>query len=257
MDKFIEDLARKAGKILKDRFGKAHTVRIKTKGNATDVVTEADLAAEKLIVSAIKKKFPEHGIVAEEEHAYHEGQDYVWYIDPLDGTYNFTRGIPVFCVMIGLAYKGRMRQSIIFDPIHDWMYYAARGKGAYLNTTRITCGGQKTFQNSYGLYAGNISHQEKIIMMKRLLRQAQQEPFWMTGTGSAGISSGYVAQGACDWWVSLNGGPWDYAAGALILEEAGCVMQTKEGRPWKPGDTSLIVANKYLHPQLMRLVRGN
>ncbi len=253
-DKFIQDIARKAGKVLKDRFGKVHTVRAKE--NPTDVVTEADMAANRLIVSAIRKKFPAHGIVSEETGNHQEGADYLWYIDPLDGTFSFSRGTPIFCTMIGLSYKKQPILSTIFDPNVDRFYFAKRGKGAFLNGAHIRCSAQKTWAYSYGMGPANLRRLEAVDMLQKFVTHARKEPFWLSSFGSLGVSVGYTACGARDWYMAGLCDDHEAPTAALLLKEAGCVVTNKEGKPWKMGENSILAANKYLHPQLLRLVRG-
>lgn len=253
-DKFIQTLARGAGKILSGFFGKAQIV--KTKTHPADVVTEADLAAEKFIVFAIKKNFPNHGIVAEESGNHFSGCDYVWYIDPLDGTFSFSRGNPIFCTMLGLTYKKRPLLSAIYDPSLKRLYFAKYGKGAFLNGTRIHCSAKKEWVYSYGVGPTNLRRQSTIDYMTRLLKQARKEPFWMGALGSVGISVGYAACGARDWFATGSVSAHEAPTSALLLKEAGCQVSNQIGKTWKLEDTAIVAANKYLHPQLLKLVRG-
>ena len=254
MDKFIQDLARRAGSVLSSYFGKAKVVR--TKKHPADVVTEADMASERLIRNAIRKRFPGHGIVAEEGENHHDGADYVWYVDPLDGTYNFSRGTPIFCVMIGLARRGQPLLSAIYDPSLKRMYFAKRGKGAFLNGKRVRCSSRKVWEYSFGVSPVNMSRPATQAFMSRLMRYAKTTPFWMNGFGSIGISGAYVACGARDWYATLNCCAWEAPSLALLLQESGCKVTNTQGKLWRMGDFSFVAANQYLHPQLLRLVRG-
>lgn len=254
MDKFIQDIARKAGNVIKAGFGTAKVVR--TKKHPADVVTEADLAAEKLITTAIRKCFPTHGIVAEESGTHNGEAEYVWYIDPLDGTFSFSRGTPVFCTMVGLSYKKEPILSVIFDPNVDRFYFAKRGKGAFLNGKRIRCSTQKDWAYSYGMGPTNLRRSETIDMLQKFASKARKEPFWLSSFGSFGVSVGYTACGARDWYMAGYCNDHEAPTASLLLKEAGCVVTTKEGKPWRMGDGSMLAANKYLHPQLLRLVRG-
>jgi len=253
-DTFIQDLALKAGRVLTRNFGKAKVVR--RKRHPADVVTEADLAAEKLIVSAIRKRFPTHGIISEELGQERSSAEYVWYIDPLDGTFSFSRGTPVFCTMIGLAYKNQPILATIFDPNLDRLYFAKRGHGAFLNGARIRCSTQKTWAYSYGVGASNLRRPETVAYMERLLQYAKKVPFWMGSFGSIGLTAGYVACGARDWFGTAKSSAWEAPTMALLLQESGCLVSNSIGRPWKLGDISIFASNKYLHSQLMRIVRG-
>lgn len=254
MDKFIQDLARRAGRVLQSRFGKTHTVR--AKAHATDVVTEADLAAEHLIKSAIRRGYPSHGIVAEESGHHRAEAEYVWYVDPLDGTFNFSKGTPLFCTMIGLVHEKRPLLCAIYIPTFDYLYFAKANKGAFLNNQRVHCSTQKTLANSYGCGPTHFRRPETIAVMERLLKQSYQTPFWMSGLGSAGVHAAFTTSGVRDWYISTRSGECEVPTMALMLKESGCVVTNKDGQPWRLGDTSVIAVNKYLQPQLLRLVQG-
>jgi myo-inositol-1(or 4)-monophosphatase len=151
MDTFIKQLAKTGGEIVGKKFGK---IGVKyTKKDAKDVVTEADLAANKVITNAIKKKYPNHSIISEETGEEMTGSDYCWIIDPLDGTLNFATNVPLFGTMIGLAYKGEMILSAIYFPCTKEMLFAKRGKGAFLNGKRVHCSAQKKWNQSYGIFS--------------------------------------------------------------------------------------------------------
>src|SRR6516164_4843004 len=129
----MQELAREAGTLLMSFFG---TVAIEYKGEV-DLVTQADRASEKMIVERIRKQWPEHDLVGEEGSRRESGSDFRWYVDPLDGTTNFAHGYPVFCVSLGLEYKGKRFAAVVYDPTRDEMFAAEQGSGAYLNGKRI------------------------------------------------------------------------------------------------------------------------
>ncbi len=254
LDSFIQNLARQAGSVLSSYFGRARVVR--TKKHPADVVTEADMAAEKLITATIWKRFPKHGIIAEEGGNHNEHSDYVWYVDPLDGTFNFSRGTPIFCTMIGLSYKKKPLLSAIYDPSLDRLYFARSGKGAFLNDQTIHCSTRKDWAYSYGIGPTNLRRPSTIDFVLRLAKYAKEKPFWLSTFGSVGISAGYMACGTRDWHAIGFCAPHEAPTAALLLREAGCKVTNTQGVPWKLGDTSIVAANKFFHPQLMRLVRG-
>src|SRR3989344_3946052 len=145
MENFIKQLVRDSGKILSSKFGKIGVSH--TKANPLDVVTQADLLADKLIVGRIKKKFPKHAIISEEsgEHNQHR---YKWIIDPLDGTSNFASKIPLFVTQLAFVEGDDVKFSALFDPIHDKLYFAQKGKGSFLNGRKIACSCNKNFRFS-------------------------------------------------------------------------------------------------------------
>lgn len=252
-EQLIQRISKRAGDIVKGYFGKIRQVRYKK--NLTDVVSEADLHSNRFILNEIKKYFPAHGIISEETGEQNCGSPYRWYVDPLDGTFNFARGIPMFCVMIGLVWRKKVMLSAIFDPVHEELYFAKRGKGAFLNEKVIHCSTQKTWENSYGCGPVELRNKERMTFKRNLIRQASRMPFWAGADGSAGITATAVARGSFDWWASFSCGAWDYVAPALMLEEAGCKISNAKGKKWYPGDTSIVAANKFLYPELLRLVQ--
>lgn len=229
-----------------------------TKSSVSDVVTEADLEANHMLVGSIQKKYPHHGIVSEEENAYRPNAEYVWFVDPLDGSMNFATRVPLFGVMVGLAYRGRMELAAIFDPVHNELFFAQRGKGAYRNGRRIYCSSRKELSHSSGYANVNFTFfvEEKIKLMKKLLAAVKKEPMRMSSFGSMAINAIYAADGRKDWLCSVGGKIWDFAAPSLILSEAGCKVTDMNGRPWavKSSGHTLLAANPHLHKKLLKIV---
>ena len=248
MDKFIQNIAKQAGRSLLQRF---HKVGVKyTKANITDVVTEADLVSNQIIIEAIKKKYPSHGIISEETGGFQENAEYIWIIDPLDGTLNFASGIPLFQVMIGLAYKNKMQLAVVYDPLHRELYFAKAGHGAFLNGKRIKCAAKKEIYGTYGYPDFPIS-ESNLKIINNLLKI--NKGIWFSGIVSI-VSQVAVAAGRTDWYISRGGPVWEYAQIALIMQEAGCRVTNFSGRKWRLYDKELLATNKYLHPKLLKLV---
>lgn len=253
MDTFIKQITKEAGIAILKKFGK---IGVKyTKLDATDVVTEADLIANKIITSAIKKKYPTHSIISEETGEHQNGAEYCWIIDPLDGTRNFSTKTPMFAVMIGLARNGKIELATIYNPCTDELLFAKKGGGAFLNGKRVHCSEHKTWKDSWGLGNANFS-EKKVTYMQKLLNYSKKEKFWMSAFGSAGISTIYQADGRRDWRFSEGGGLWDYASPSLILKEAGCKVTNFKGEPWSTKDRNLLSANKYLHSKLLEIINS-
>lgn len=252
MQDFIKQITRQAGQIVLEKFGK---VGVKyTKSNIADVVTEADLAANDFLVEQITKKYSEHGIISEERGESKTDAEYVWIIDPLDGTRNFVTRTPLFGVIVGLARKGKIEMGAIYDPTHDQLVFAEKGKGAYLNEERINCSDTKEWKQSYGLGLTSINKRTAEIYSK-LVNKAPQKPFWMNSFGCAAISAIQLAAGRRDWSISLHGGVWDDAAAAIILQEAGCKVSDLKGEPWTLKSVGMIAANPHLHKKLLDIIK--
>lgn len=254
MEDFIKKITREAGTITLKYFGK---IGVKyTKKDITDVVTEADLKSNHHLVNRIKKQFPDHGIISEELGRHQTAAKYVWIIDPLDGTRNFATHTPLFGVVVALAYQNRIILAAIYDPVHDELFFAKKGKGAFCNKQKIHCSPQKKWQHSFGCI-GAAWRPKRLGVTKNLLALAEQEAFWVSSFGSTSITSTYLADGRRDWYISFDSCMWDYAAASLILSEAGCIATNKDGRPWQLGDDTLVAANKYLHPKLLQLAQAS
>lgn len=254
MQDFIKEISREAGGIILAQFGK---IGVKyTKRDATDVVTAADEASNELLVGRIKKRFPNHGIISEEQPEFQQNADYVWIIDPLDGTRNYSTGTPLFAVLIGLAYKNIMQLATIFDPVHNELFFAERGQGALLNGRPIACSTRPELRHSFGCLNSHWSP-HRIDWLKKVIRTAETNDFWTSGFGSVAISSAYVAAGRRDWYCGFGASLWDYAAPSLVLSEAGCKVTNAKGEAWQIHHRELIAANKALHPTILKMIRGN
>ena len=251
---FIKKTARAAGRIAQNRFGLSHNSRAKS--NALDVVTESDMLANALIIRAIKRHFPQDGIISEETGKEKDGAEHVWIIDPIDGTLNYSKGIPFYAVLIARKTNGLTDLACVYDPVHNEMYFAKRGAGAYLNGKRIHCSTQWTVDNSCGLVSDRLTP-SKINLLTRFYQKAPDARIHMGSIHCAGISGVYVADGRKDWNITTgHGHVWDYAAPFLIAEEAGCKVTDFSGKPWNFRDgTQIVIANPILHTQLLEVVR--
>ncbi|MDO8559747.1 MAG: inositol monophosphatase family protein [bacterium] len=251
--KFTADITRQASRLVSRRFGRSGVKY--TKENRADVVTEADLAANRLLVQAIKKKFPSHGIVSEEQPDWQKDAEYLWLVDPLDGTRNFSTGTPLFGVMVAVAKNGVLQHAAIADPPNGKLYLAHRGRGATCNGKPVHCAATKDWVYSYGCTGAGL-RANKLASLQRLIASAAREPLWLSMFGSAAVAAMYVADGRRDWAFSRSsGGVWDYAAGVLLMEEAGCTVTDMDGKPWTLASTSLVAAVPALHAKLLSLVR--
>ncbi len=245
------DAARTAGKFLKQNLGKAKDIQRKG-GQEKNLVTEIDKGSEKLIIDIIKTHFPGHDILAEESGGKMGKQsDYRWIIDPLDGTTNFTHGFPVFCVSIGLEYKGELQLGVIYDPNFDELFTAEKGNGAYLNGKRISVSSIDSLAASllvtgfpYNILENPnhaVEHFVKFLMKAQAVRRM----------GSAAIDLAYVAAGRYEgfWEVALH--PWDVAAGALLVTEAGGTITDFQGGPFSIYKPEVLASNGAVHKEMM------
>ncbi|MBI2355629.1 MAG: inositol monophosphatase [Candidatus Doudnabacteria bacterium] len=250
MEKFIKQLLRDAGAILREKFGKITVAN--TKAHALDFVTEADLAADKLITDRIKKKFPTHAIISEESGEYNRHSN-KWIIDPLDGTNNFLLGIPLFVTQLAFVQSNRIKFSAIYDPIHERLYFAERNKGSFLNNKKIRCANNTNLRSSQGAF--DFYFNDGFEVLTKINRSIKDKSFWARNLGSAGTTGTLISRGSLDWSIMIGGANiWDYAPSALLVREAGGVVKNFMGKDWQMGDRGFIAGNSALVKKLVSIV---
>jgi myo-inositol-1(or 4)-monophosphatase len=243
----MQDLAREAGALLISYFGK---VSIEYKGDA-DLVTQADRSSEKLIVERIRKQWPHHDLIGEEGSRTETGSDYRWYVDPLDGTTNFAHGYPVFCVSMGLEYKGELLAGVVYDPTRDEMFAAAKGSGAQLNGRAIRV--SKTARLKESLVAtGFPSHKRHKNPNINFYHQITLRSHGVRRAGSAALDLCYVACGRYDAFWEFNLNSWDTAAGVLLVHEAGGSVTNFRGEPFSIDSRQVLATNGVLHAEMLK-----
>lgn len=254
MDRFIREIAKKAGTAVLKKFGKVGVKYMKSAA-LWDCVTEADLISDRIMVSAIKKKYPDHGIISEESGSHNPDADYVWIIDPIDGTYNFSTKVPQFGIMICLARRGEIILSAIHLPATKEFFFAKAGKGTYMNGKKIRCSPTKRLHNSFGCGSSSIQVRTARFLLK-LVQAAKAEDIQFGSLASMAVNACYTACGRRDWMVALTGALHDFAPVYLILKESGCKVTDMKGNPWKFGQLEMVAANPTLHKQLLKLTKN-
>lgn len=213
---------------------------------AKDVVTEVDTRAEEIIVSKIRARFPDHQILAEERGAMVGDSDYLWIIDPLDGTANYAADLAASCVSIALAYKAEVRLGVVYDPFRDELFVASKGEGVTLNGQPI--GVSHETELSKALVCFDLGYNEAIA-----IKQLEEALFFrprvrsMRILGSAVLGLCYVAVGRFDLFYHQSLHPWDLAAALLIVQEAGGITTTATGEPAHYNNPSVVAANPIIH----------
>ncbi|MCH8019855.1 inositol monophosphatase [candidate division KSB1 bacterium] len=252
MTTFLEtaiEAARLGGKILMESLSDLETKQVQRK-QEFDFVTQVDHRSEEAILKLIRERHPGHSILAEESGGSKEEQDYLWIIDPLDGTKNYIHGFPVFAVSVALQFKSELRVGVVFDPVRDELFHAEKDKGAFLNDDPIKV--SETTDFSECLLATGFPFRAKHLTEPYL--DTFKELFYQVSdfrrAGAAAIDLAYVACGRLDgfWELMLNS--WDIAAGALLIEEAG----GKVTDIWR-GDSHLktghiVASNGLIHEQI-------
>lgn len=250
---FALDTIRQAGQLVRDLFGQPHDVGHKS--TELDLVTEADVASERLIVQALRDRFPEHAILSEEGsgdlQALAVGTECLWMVDPLDGTVNYAHGYPVWGVSMALAERGRVVLAVTFDPLRDEMFWARAGEGAWCNGQRLHVSGVPRLQEA--LVATGFAYQRLTLVDNNMAEFNAVMPRiqGVRRAGAAVLDLAHVAAGRLDAYWEMHLEPWDWAAGWLLVEEAGGTVTDLQGRPWLLGKHSMTASNGLVHDQLV------
>lgn len=247
----IQTFARKAGEfLLKDFRKKQDTGRFQTK----EIKTFYDRSSELLIKKLIWQKYPDHSILAEEMGYTEKNPDYLWIVDPLDGTSNFVNCNPFFSVSIALQVKGKLSLAAIYAPFLKEFFFAERGKGAFLNGKRIKVSEVDDIDRSYIVTCEGGEKDRKRIgwVRQRVVSRALD----LRKLGSAALECGWIATGRADGFVTTKISPWDVAAGILLVEEAGGKVADFHGKPWQLKKSDLIVSNGKIQEELLEMLRN-
>lgn len=245
--------AREGGKILMRYFDRIDSLTVETKSQ-NDFVSEVDRAAEQIIIQNISKAYPNHSILAEESGE-HDGNDFQWVIDPLDGTTNYLHGFPQFAVSIALREKGQLLCGVVYDPIREELYHASRGDGAFLNDRRIRVTGRKDMRGALlgtGIPFRDLRHKDAYFgMMQDLIVDSAG----VRRPGSAALDFAWLAAGRIDGFWELGLSAWDFAAGALLVKEAGGVVSDLSGGHNYLDTGNVVAAGIKLHPEMLRIIK--
>lgn len=248
--------ARTAGSIINRAALDVESVRVSAK-QTNDFVTEIDQAAEQAIIDTLLTAYPDHGILAEEsgERAgKHGGADHVWIIDPLDGTTNFIHGFPVYCVSIALAVKGKLEQAVIYDPTRNDLFFATKGRGAYLNDRRLRVAKRIHLRDTLLSTGFPFRPGDAMKPFLSMLGDIMPRCAGIRRPGSAALDLAYVAAGFSDGFFEIGLHPWDMAAGALLVTEAGGLVGNLTGESDFLHQRECLAANPKIYGQLVSVV---
>ena len=249
--------ADKAARGLKRDFGEVENLQVSRKGPA-DFVSTADLKAERTIREELRRGRPDYGFLMEEsgEHKGSAENTRRWIVDPLDGTTNFLHGLPHFAISIALEEAGDLLAAVVYDPIKDNLFYAEKGTGAYLNDRRMRVSARSSLDSALvatGIpFKGCDGHERFRAEMATIMPEVAGIRRW----GTASLDLAYVAAGRFDGFWERGLKPWDVAAGALLVREAGGYVTAIDGSPMKLDGASLLASNEGLHRLLTKLLRG-
>jgi myo-inositol-1(or 4)-monophosphatase len=247
--------ARTAGNLINRAALDVESVRVSQK-QVNDFVTEVDQAAEQAIIETLLAAYPGHGIWAEESGRTHGAQDsdYVWIIDPLDGTTNFIHGLPVYCVSIALAVKGKVEQAVIYDPTRNDLFTATRGRGAFLNDRRIRVSKRVRLQECLISTGFPFRQGDDFNTYLRMMGDVMQRTAGLRRPGAAALDLAYVAAGFTDGFFETGLQPWDVAAGSLLVTEAGGLVGNFTGEPNFLEQHECLAGNPRVYGQLVTLL---
>lgn len=245
--------ARRAGAIIVRNLGRVDAADADRKGY-NDLVSEVDREAEAAIIETIHRAYPTHSILAEESGA-HGRADYLWVIDPLDGTTNFLHGFPVFSVSIAIKYKGRLEHGVVYDPLRQEIFSASQGRGAQLNDRRIRVSRCRALGDALlgtGFPFRDLQHLDTYLAVFRELLTSSAG---IRRAGSAALDLAYVACGRLDGFWEFGLKEWDMAAGALLIVEAGGFVSDFEGQDRYLDAGHVVAGVDKVHAAILRAVR--
>ncbi|MES2091069.1 MAG: inositol monophosphatase family protein, partial [Pseudomonadota bacterium] len=247
--------ARAAGAIINRASLDVDRLTVTAKSH-NDFVTEVDQAAEDAIINLLREAYPGHGILAEESGSEHgaKDSDYVWIIDPLDGTTNFIHGLPVYAVSIALSFRGQVQQAVVYDPTRNDMFYASKGRGAFLNDRRLRVSKRTRLLDCL---IGTGFPFRKGDNFQRYLKMFEEVMAACAGVrrpGAASLDLCYVAAGYYDGFFETGLSPWDVAAGSLIITEAGGLIGNFTGESDFLNRREVLAGSPRIYGQLVKML---
>ncbi len=248
------DALRRAGRVLKRRFGK---VGYREKGRA-NLITVADLESQRAVLGAIRRAFPGDDYKAEEDEVKLTGAEYLWLVDPLDGTTNYAHSYPASCVSIGVLRRGRPVLGGVYDPSRDELFLAEKGKGTTLNGKRIHVSSPRRVANALLVTGFAYDRAARADFYLARFKAFLTRSHDVRRSGSAALDMAWIAAGRVDgfWEYKLN--PWDVAAGWLLVQEAGGMVTDFSGRAWNDPATigsETLATNGRVHAEMLRILR--
>jgi myo-inositol-1(or 4)-monophosphatase len=248
--------ARRAGAIINRASLDLDRVRVSSKGRS-DFVTEVDRAAEAAVIDTLKTAYPSHGFLAEESGASNPegGQEYLWIIDPLDGTTNFIHGFPQYAVSIALQHRGQIEHGVVYDPTRNELFTATRGRGAFLDDRRLRVSRRTALRDSLigtGFPFRQLEHLDEYV---RMFKRITEETAGIRRPGAAALDLAFVAAGRLDGFWEFGLSPWDMAAGSLLILEAGGMVSDFDSGPDYLASGHIVCGAPKVFEQLRALVQ--
>ena len=245
--------ARAAGNIITRNMDRLDRLTIASK-RSNDFVSEVDLKAEQAIIEVLHQAFPDHGILAEESGQQKESSEHQWIIDPLDGTTNFLHGFPQFSVSIALRVKNRLEVGVVYDPVSQELFTAARGEGAQLNEKRMRVSGRKGLEGALLSTGFPYYDQSYLDTYLATMKALMTESAGIRRPGSAALDLAWCAAGRTDGFWEFNLKPWDIAAGVLLIREAGGIVSDLSGAENYMSNGDILAASPKVYPAMLKLI---
>jgi myo-inositol-1(or 4)-monophosphatase len=246
--------ARRAGSIINRAALDGSPLEVRAK-RVNDYVTKVDRAAEEAIIDTVRRAYPEHGFLAEESGASQGATEHRWIIDPLDGTTNFIHGFPQYCVSIAVEHRGSLAHAVIYDPVKNELFTASKGGGAFLNDRRVRV--TKCLKLQDALVGTGFPFKEltRLDRYTAQLKTIMQASAGVRRAGAAALDLAYVACGRLDAFWELGLAPWDMAAGALLIQEAGGLVADPDGEDRFLESGDICAATPKIFPALLQALR--
>ncbi|MGB9428934.1 MAG: inositol monophosphatase family protein [Gammaproteobacteria bacterium] len=238
--------ARKAGDIIIRHVGRIDRLTIKAKEH-NDFVSQVDRLAEEEIIYTIRKAHPDHAILAEESGALSGNDEFLWIIDPLDGTTNFLHGFPAFSVSIALKHRGRLEHGVIYDPMRQELFTASRGDGAQVDGKRMRVTAQKTLEGALIGTGFPFRESHNLDLYMKMFETVVRQTAGVRRAGSAALDLAYVAAGRLDGFWEMGLKPWDIAAGVLMIQECGGLVGGFDGTPGMPENGDILAGGEKIY----------
>ena len=253
--KFAIEVAKKAGKIQMSHFGNISS--LEKKSTNIDLLTKADLESEQYIIKKIIKKFPDHSILSEEAGNISRNSQFLWIIDPLDGTTNFAHKLPIFAVSIALINKNKNTIcGVVYNPAADKCFYAEHGKGSFLNGKPIRCTINDKLSNSLLVTGFPYAHDKKYDISFKLFKDFYDRTRGMRRLGAASLDLCFVGMGRFDGYYEFSLKPWDICAGALIASEAGGKVTDWDNSKLPFDGSRILATNRLIHEKMIKVFKN-
>ena len=246
--------ARRAGSLINRATLDGSALEVKSK-QVNDYVTQVDRAAEEAIIGIVHKAYPDHAFLAEESGSTGAAAEYRWIIDPLDGTTNFIHGFPQYCVSVAVEHRGALAHAVVYDPVRNELFTASKGRGAFLNDRRISVSKCARLQDA--LVGTGVPFKEltRVDLYLRQLKRLMSDASGVRRAGAAALDLAYVACGRLDAFWELGLSPWDMAAGALLIQEAGGLVGDLKGDSGFMDSGDVCAAAPKVFPALLEALR--